>query len=123
MTTIVLRDADSNDVTFTLFSASGDSLRFGHTPNDVLLGQEEVQLRIQRKQGVNRVYAKIILPHVCDAAPGCTPVVDFTEIGSLDLSSVLMADSATRKRFFALFASLASSPDVQAMVEDGILPA
>lgn len=119
--TIVLKDKTAQDVVFNLVGASGDSAIFRAT-GDTLMGAPELALRLQRKQNVNRVYAKLSIPTVCTDASCGKPVVSYTEVGSLDLSSVLAASEAARDNFIAMFASLAANQAVQAMFTDGISP-
>lgn len=119
--TIVLKDKDAANVTFQLVGTSGETAIF-RAQGSTLMGAPEVTLRIQRKQNVNRVYAKLSIPTVCTDASCGKPVVSYTEVGSLDLSSVLAASEAARDNFIAMFASLAANQAVQAMFTDGISP-
>lgn len=119
--TIVLKDKDANNVTFQLVGTSGETAIF-RAQGATLLGAPEVTLRIQRKQNVNRVYAKLSIPTVCTDDPCGKQAVSYTEVGSLDLSSVLSASEAARDNFVALFASLAANHAVQAMYTDGMSP-
>lgn len=119
--TIVLKDKDAADVTFSLVGAVGEIATF-RAEGSTLLGAPEITLRIQRKQNVNRVYAKLSVPTVCNDDPCGKQVVSYTEVGSLDLSSVLMASQDARDNFIALFASLAATDAVAAMFTDGTSP-
>lgn len=119
--TIVLKDKSNADVTFNLVGSVGEIATY-RAQGDTLLGAPEVTLRIQRKQNVNRVFAKLSIPTVCVDDPCGKPVVAYTEVGSLDLSSVLAASEDARDNFVAMFASLAATEAVQAMFTDGISP-
>lgn len=121
--TITLKDHTDGDVTYHRIFSDANSMRYV-TRGASLLGNSQLDLRIDRRANVNRVYAKLSLPTVCVDAQSCgKTVVQYTEVGSLDLSSVLMADEDARNNFIAQFASLASKEEVAAMFTDGIMPA
>lgn len=119
--TIVLKDKSAADVIFQLVGTSGETAIF-RAQGSTLMGAPEVTLRIQRKQNVNRIYAKLSIPTVCTDASCGKQTISYTEVGSLDLSSVLSASEAARDNFVALFASLAANQAVQAMYTDGMSP-
>lgn len=120
-TTIVLKDEAAADVTFTLVDDNGSLRKYVSPIGETLLGGAEIQLRLSRKPNVNRIMAKLSLPTVCTDDCGKS-TVSFTEVGSIDLSSVLQAPEATRLRFAALFGSLAASNEVAEMFTDGVMP-
>lgn len=122
MPTITLKDSGDNDVVFHRIGYDQDSLRFT-TRGASLVGNAQLDLRLIRKANVNRVTAKLSVPSLCAPTDPCSPVkVAYTEVGSLDLSSVLIASEADRDNFVAMFASLAALPAVSDMFTDGILP-
>lgn len=118
--TLTLKAADGTDIVYNLIESTGSSAQYVHTAGESLLGSSEVAFRLTRKANVNRVYAKLSLPNVCVADCGETTVT-FTEVGSIDLSSVLRAPVAVREEFIARFVSLVASAQVNDMFVDGKL--
>lgn len=118
--TIVLKDSENNDVTYSLTGFDGKVATY-RASGAILLGDSQLTFRITRKPTVNRIVAKLSIPSVCTDPCG-KQTVQYTEVGSLDLSSVLAADQAARDNFVAQFASLAASAAVADMYTDGIMP-
>lgn len=121
--TITLKDNNDGDVIYHRILNNSGSMRYV-TRGASLLGNSQLDLRLDRRANVNRIVAKLSIPTLCVDAQACgKAVVQYTEVGSLDLSSVLMADENARDNFIAQFASLASKDEVAAMFTDGIMPA
>lgn len=117
---IVLKDNNDSDVVYKLVKTTGDVQTYVARQGETLLGSSELQIRLTRRSNVNRVYAKLSLPVVCVLECGKT-TVSYTEVGSLDLSSVLQAPEDVRQNFVAQFASLAGSQNVAAAFVDGLI--
>lgn len=120
---IVLTDDKDIAVDFLLQHIAGDRATYVHNESGgSLLGAETVELRIVRRPKLNRVHAKLSIPVVCTDSPCGTETVQLTEVGSLDVSSVLAAPQQVRERFAALLSSLASSEAMTDAIVDGNFP-
>lgn len=119
---LVLKDRLNADVTYTLADRRSNAAIFINQGSS-LLSRSRVTLQLVERQNTNRVIAKLEIPTILDSTtPGVGDSVGYTEIGSIDLSSVLAADTLDAQNFMAQFASLVSSAAVKAMYVNGILP-
>lgn len=119
---LVLKDRLNADVTYTLADRRSNAAIFINQGSS-LLSRSRVTLQLVERQNTNRVIAKLEIPTILDSTtPGVGDSVGYTEIGSIDLSSVLAADTLDAQNFMAQFASLVSSATVKAMYVNGILP-
>lgn len=119
---LVLKDRLNADVSYTLADRRANVAVFVNQ-GSTLLSRSRVTLQLIERQKTNRVVCKLEIPTVLESTvPGVGDVVGYTEIGSIDLSSVLAADTLDAQNFMAQFASLISSATVKAMFVNGILP-
>lgn len=120
MTTIVLKDRNNADVTFSLTSVSPNGLVFDNR-SGALLNRKRITLSLNEGAKTNRVRCKLSIPAV--ATVDGLPVVQYTQVGSCDISVVTFASDEDRQDLAAMFGSLATSAAVTDMIEAGILPA
>lgn len=121
VTQIVLKDAANADVRFDISRRNGNTAEFVHL-GDSLLDRSRLQLALKENGRTNRILGKLSVPSV-DVNPGTgKPEVQYTEVGSFDLSSVLIASPAAANEFIAMFKSLVSSQVVAGMFTDGTQP-
>lgn len=119
---LVLKDRLNADVSYILADRRANVAVFVNQ-GSTLLSRSRITLQLIERQKTNRVVCKLEIPTVLEGTvPGVGDVVGYTEIGSIDLSSVLAADTLDAQNFMAQFASLISSATVKAMFVNGILP-
>lgn len=115
---LILKNAANVDVTYVETQRSGTQRVFVHA-GDSLLEQSKVTLSIVSKDKTNRVLGKLSIPTVEIIPSTGIPGVVWTEVGSIDLSSVLAASTASANDFMAQFASLVASDVVKQMYVSG----
>lgn len=119
---IILKDKDSNNVVYTQSDRQGNLATFRGPGN--LLGRPKLTIQVQERANTNRIVGKLSVPTVRDCTDQCkAPEVAYTEVGSFDLSSVLIADAVVAKDFLAQFVSLVSSDAVRDAFLSGTVPA
>lgn len=119
--TITLKDKDNADVVYTLKSVQGSTAIFQNGTN--LLAKSRLTLQLIERDKTNRVIGKLSIPTVSDCSDTCVdPRIAYTEVGSFDLSSVLIAGSDEAENFIAQFSSLVSNAAVSDMFTNGELP-
>lgn len=118
---IVLKNSLNEDVTFNRTTVLSNGVVFDSV-GESLLDRKRITLTLGESQNVNRVKIKLSVPHVCNDGPGCAPVVDYTQVASMDYSVVRFADAKSRADLASFMASLASDPQVVELVEDGVTP-
>lgn len=84
-----------------------------------LMDTMRLELDLRESQATNRVVGKLSVPSVGTNPSTGQPVVQWTEIGSFDLSSVKAAATIAAEDFFAMFASLVASDVVKQMYVNG----
>lgn len=119
---ITLKDKDNADVVFSLKNRVGNTAIFA-APGTSLLDRKQLTLQLVEKGNTNRIIAKLSVPTLIDSATDAeVPKVAYTEVGSLDLSAVLVAAPAEAQNFVAMFASLTSSAAISSMYLSGTVP-
>lgn len=120
---IVLKDASNADITFNLVSGENPSQIVYENPVGPILGRKRIVFSMKQNSNVNRVKARIAIPSTSvDPVTGKSTVV-WTNVASLDVSSVLFAPVDAATNLMALFGSLSKHASVLAMVTDGVNPA
>lgn len=105
LATIVLKNAANVDQTYTLAGVSGNVATY-YKAGSTLLAKSVLTLTLVNNKGTNRVIPKLSIPTVGTNPSTGLPSVQYTEIGSSDLTSVLAASAADALDFHAQFASL-----------------
>lgn len=120
---IVLKNSSNADVTFTLSHQLANGVVFDSV-GESLLDRKRLTLTLGESQNVNRVRLKLSVPHVCqNGGTGCSPVIDYTQVASMDFSVVRFASGEARDDLIALAASLAADAQVKQLVTNGVMPA
>lgn len=117
---IILKDAANADVVYVESRRYGNSVDFIHMGAN-LLERSRIVLTLNENGKTNRVLGKLSIPTVQDDSNG-VPTVVYTEVGSFDLSSVLVADAAVAEDFMAQFGSLIANQAVKLMYTTGARP-
>jgi hypothetical protein len=107
LATIVLKNNANVDQTFTLSGVTGNSVSYIMAGSS-LLATRKLDIVIKRGKATNRIVGKLSVPSVGVNPSTGISGVQWTEVGSFDLSSVLSADSAAALDFAAMFGSLAN---------------
>lgn len=115
MDTIVLKDKTGANVTYTKIRVEGSKSTFQHAGAS-LLERARVELRLNEGANANHVIGKLMIPTVQDNSSCCGPDgVAYTEVGSFNLTSVLVAATGDAEEFIAQFSSLVASALVKDM--------
>lgn len=116
---ITLKDKALVNHVFVPRSAANNTVVYV-APGSTLLDAKKLELTLKDNGPTNRVIGKLSLPTV-GVAPGTgVSGVQWTEVGSFDLSSVKVATSAAAEDFVAMFASLLASDAVKSMFVSGV---
>lgn len=116
--TIVLKDRNDADVTFTEARHDGNSIEFISRGSN-LQDTKRLVLTLRPNGATNRVLGKLSIPTVGTIPATGMAGVLFTEVGSFDLSSVKVASQEAADDFIAMFGSLASSGTVESLFTHG----
>ena len=116
---IILKNKANVDVVFVPRNTAGNVVTYV-APGATLLGAMRLDLNLKEGGLTNRVVGKLSVPTV-----GVNPTtgvngVQWTEVGSFDLSSVKSATTVAAEDFFAMWKSLAGHAAVEAMFRDGV---
>lgn len=118
MSTITLKDSLDADVVFTENGRVGNSRLFVHAGAS-LLDTARITIGLVEKGATNRVIAKLSVPSVGIIPSTGVSGVLWTEVGSMDLSSVRAASSEAADNFIAMFASLAGAAIIESLYTTG----
>lgn len=116
--TIVLKNAAAVDQTFTLASVNGDTVTYVRAGSS-LLDIARLTIQIKSGKGANRVYGKLSVPSVGVNPSTGLPEVQWTEVGSNDLSSVLKASTTAAADFAAMWGSFQNHTAMQTPFKTG----
>lgn len=87
---------------------------------ETLVGRARIELLVNGNQAVNRVKGKLMLPSLCESAEACgVPVVNYTMVGSFDMSIVKSSTLTERQDVNTMVANLITSTFVDGLVVDG----
>lgn len=118
LATIVLKNAAAADVTFNLVGVSGNTVTYVKN-GSTLLDTAKLTIQIAPGKGANRIYGKLSVPSV-GVNPGTgLSEVQWTEVGSNDLSSVLKASTTAAADFAAMWGSFQSHSAMQTPFKTG----
>lgn len=109
---ITLRDKDGVDVVFTEASHKQDTISFT-AQGESLLDTKRLDISLRPNGATNRLVAKLSVPSVGQNPSTGIPGVQWTEVGSFDLTAVKVASADAANDFIAMFASLAASNTVK----------
>lgn len=117
---IVIKDGAVVDKTFAPVgrASSSEKVNFRVMSGPVLLAPR-LDTEISSKTQVDRVTGKITLPKFSTPADGSAPVLQYTVIGSFDLSLPTAATEAERKDIRVLLSNLLLNAQVVAMADKG----
>lgn len=118
LATIVLKNAAAVDQTFTLVGVNGDTVTYVKTGSS-LLDTARLTIQIKSGKGANRVYGKLSVPSVGVNPSTGLPEVQWTEVGSNDLSSVLKASATAAADFAAMWGSFQNHTAMQTPYKTG----
>lgn len=107
LATISLKNAANVDQTFTLSGVTGNSVSYIMAGAN-LLATRKLDIVIKAGKATNRIVGKLSVPSVGTNPSTGLSGVQWTEVGSYDLSSVLAADTTAASDFAAMFGSLAN---------------
>lgn len=119
MPNITLKDKDNADVVYTEISHVGNTRTYLHKGAS-LMDSAKLTLSVKENGKTNRIVGKLSVPTVGTNPSSATPSVLWTEIGSFDLASVLVASAAAAEDFIAQFGSLAGSDTVKSLYTNGV---
>lgn len=126
MTSIILKDKALADQTFTFKTILPNGSAVFERIAGPLVGRAELTLSLSEGANVNRVKAKLSIPKVCVTTPSngdCgRPVVEYTQVGSLDISVVRFSSEVEREDMSAMLNSLAGNPVFKSIIVNGDLP-
>lgn len=120
--TIVLKDAANADVSFNLVSGENPAQIIYENQSGPIVGRKRIVLSMKQNANVNRVKARIAIPSVSVDPLSGKSTVAWTNVASLDVSSVLYAPADAATEMMALFESLTASTVVADMVTNGVNP-
>lgn len=118
---IVLKNKANVDVTFNFVGTTANGVIYD-APGATLLDRKRLTLQLIEGKNANRVKFKLSVPSVCDTAPGCVPVISYTQVASGDYSIVRFSSLLDRQDIDAMVASLTDSTAITSLVVDGSLP-
>lgn len=119
MPNITLKDKDDADVVYVEVSHVGNTRTYIHKGAS-LMDSARLTLTVKENGKTNRIVGKLSVPTVGTNPSSVVPSVLWTEVGSFDLSSVLVADASAAEDFIAQFGSLASSETVKSLYTTGV---
>lgn len=118
LATIVLKNAAAVDQTFNLVGVNGDTVHYVKSGTS-LLDAARLSIQIKSGKGANRIYGKLSVPSVGVSPTTGLPEIQWTEVGSNDLSSVLKASTAAASDFAAMWGSFQNHTAVQTPFKTG----
>lgn len=119
LATIVLKNAANADQTFSLSGVTANSVSYIQSGAN-LLATRKLDIVIRHGKATNRIVGKLSIPSVGVNPSTGISGVQWTEIGSFDLASVLAADATAAADFAAMFGSLANHAAVKTPYTTGV---
>lgn len=116
---IILKDSADANVTFVPRNTQGNQVLYVAAGTS-LLDVKRLELTLKDNGPTNRVVGKLSIPTAGANPQTGLQGVQWTEIGSFDLSSVKVASTDAAEDFFALWASFAGHDAVKTMFVDGV---
>jgi hypothetical protein len=107
LATIVLKNAANVDQTFSLAGVTANTVTYIKAGAS-LLETQRLEINLKNGKATNRVVGKLSVPSVGTNPSTGISGVQWTEVGSYDLTSVLAASATAAADFAALFGSLAN---------------
>lgn len=115
---IVLKNAAAANVTFAHRNTAGGTNVFVSAGTN-LLDSKKLELTLKEGGQTNRVVGKLSVPSTGINPETGLVSVQWTEVGSFDLSSVKVASTLAQDDFLAMFASLADHAAVKSLFKTG----
>lgn len=119
MPNITLKDKNNANVIYVEVSHVGNTRTYIHKGAS-LMDSAKLSLSVKENGKTNRIVGKLSVPTVGTNPSSAVPSVLWTEVGSFDLSSVLIASAPAAEDFIAQFSSLTGSETVKSLYTNGV---
>lgn len=119
---IVLKNHAAVNVPFSYAGDVPNGRIFSNSGPLGLLDRKRLTTTILETKGAYRVRFKLEQPSVCDQATDCTNMLNYTQVGSADISVVKTGKLLDRQDMVAYIKSFTATAEFAAMVIDVTVP-